>query len=192
MAKIALSNIDLPATSAAKDNTGGLVPRLIFGYWDDVAVFPELPTDTEGGLSLDAAGVWVGDVVMKTGKNAFVFDFTEDTGELKISDQGEIGGESFLYDLTIIRAKMSKKLFGLENATKGEKMFFIVQDNNGTYYLLGDKRLAAKKVSGDGSTSGANPTTRNQNALHFTYTCPRKLVYEGDVDDILLPAASGT
>ncbi len=49
-------------------------------------------------------------------------------------------------DLNIISAKMRKKIFGFENATKGRKMFFIVTDNNGTNYLMGDKRRGAPCV----------------------------------------------
>lgn len=82
-------------------------------------------------------------------------------------------------DLNIISAKMRKKIFGFENATKGRKMFFIVTDNNGTNYLMGD-----------GATTGASSTARNQNTLHYTFTAPRKCVYEGDTEDILTVKAA--
>lgn len=183
---IALSNIDDALTCENLDNMGGLVPRIIFGFHEDVSVWPTLPdVAAVNPLTLDAAGVLTGDIVMKNDTSAYVMDFTEDTGEFKITDQGEIGGESFLYDLTIIAAKMRKKIFGFENATKGRKMFFIVQDNNGKYYLMGDKRNGAKRVSGDGATTGANAAARNQNSLHYTYNSPRKFVYEGDVENLL-------
>ena len=110
--------------------------------------------------------------------------------EFKITDQGESGGESFLMDLNIISAKMRKKIFGFENATKGRKMFFIVTDNNGTNYLMGDKRRGALRASGDGATTGASSTARNQNTLHYTFTAPRKCVYEGDTEDILTVKAA--
>ena len=85
---------------------------------------------------------------------------------------------------------MRKKIFGFENATKGRKMFFIVTDNNGTNYLMGDKRRGALRASGDGATTGASSTARNQNTLHYTFTAPRKCVYEGDTEDILTVKAA--
>lgn len=183
---INLGNIDDALDCSNIDNMGGIVPSLIYGYWDDVATWPDLPVPTaEKALELDEAGAWSGDVVMKEGTCAYKMDFTDDTGEFKMSDQGETGGESTLYDLTIIAAKMRKKIFGFQNATKGKKMFFIVQDNNGIYYLMGDRRNGAKSVAGDGATTGANATARNQTSLKFQYNCPRKLVYEGDTENLL-------
>ena len=122
---------------------------------------------------------FVGDLVMKESCRAYKMDFTDELAEFKITDQGESGGESFLMDLNIISAKMRKKIFGFENATKGRKMFFIVTDNNGTNYLMGD-----------GATTGASSTARNQNTLHYTFTAPRKCVYEGDTEDILTVKAA--
>lgn len=185
---IALDDINEAMDCGNPDNMGGIVPQLIFGYWNDVATFPDYPKKTASALDLEAAGALVGDLVMKDGCKANVIAFTDETGELKITDQGEVAGESFLYDLTIISAKMRKKIFGFENATKGRKMFFIVQDNNGTYYLMGDKRRGAIRSSGDGSTTGGASTARNQNTLHYTFTSPRKCVYEGDVEAILTVA----
>lgn len=181
-----LSNIDDSLDCENLDNMGGIVPRLIYGYWDDVVTWPDFPKPTaDKALTLEEAGTLSGDVVMKEGTCAYMIDFTEDTGEFKITDQGETGGESYLYDLTIIAAKMRAKIFGFQNATKGRRMFFIPQDNNGNYYLMGDKRNGAKSASGDGSTTGANATARNQNTLHYTYNGQRKLVYAGDVANIL-------
>lgn len=179
-----LANIDDACDTI--DNMGGLVPQLIYGYWDDVATWPDFPKPTaEKPLELEQAGTLDGDLVMKDGTCAYVADFTDDTGEFKMTDQGETGGESVLYDLNIIAAKMRAKIFGFQNATKGRKMFFIIQDANGNYYLMGDKRNGAKSVSGDGSTTGANATARNQNTMHFTYNCPKRYVYTGDVENIL-------
>jgi len=188
-----LSNIDDALDCATLDNMGGIVPKLIFGYYEDVATWPDFPAPVgDAAMDLDVAGALKGDVVMKEGTCAYVMDFTDDTGEFKITDQGETGGESHVYDLTIIAAKMRKKIFGFENATRGRRLFFIVQDNNGTRYLMGDKRNAARRVSGDGSTTGANAAARNQNSMHYSYNCPRKLVYEGDAVNLLTVVPSGS
>ena len=71
------------------------------------------------------------------------------------------------------------------NATRGRKLFFIVTDKNGKKYLLGDKLNGAVKVAGDAATTGTVPTDRNGVPLRFTYACPRNLVYDGDVVNIL-------
>ena len=185
---IALDDINEALDCASLDNMGGIVPSVIYGYWDEVATWPKLPSKTEAPIALDAAGAWVGDLAMKEGCRAYKMDFTEDTGEFKITDQGELGGESFLYDLTFISARMRKKVFGFENATKGRKMFFIVTDANGVQYLMGDAARGAHRASGDGSTTGGSATARNQTTLHYVYSCPRKLVYEGDTAPLLTPA----
>lgn len=188
---IALDDINEAMDCDNMDNMGGIEPSVIYGYHEDVATWPDYPNKTEASLTLDEAGALVGDVVMKAGCRAYKMDFTDELAEFKITDQGEVGGESFLYDLNIIAAKMRKKMFGFENATKGKKMFFIVTDNNGTMYLLGDKRRGAVRASGDGSTTGSSSTARNQQALRYTFTCPRKLVYEGDTETLLTATPGG-
>ena len=167
---IALDDINEAMDCENQDNMGGIIPSVIFGYHADVATWPDYPKKTESPLSLEEAGTLVGDLVMKESCRAYKMDFTDELAEFKITDQGESGGESFLMDLNIISAKMRKKIFGFENATKGRKMFFIVTDNNGTNYLMGDKRRGALRASGDGATTGASSTARNQNTLHYTLT----------------------
>lgn len=188
---IALDDINEAMDCDNMDNMGGIEPSVIYGYHEDVATWPDYPNKTEASLTLDEAGALVGDVVMKAGCRAYKMDFTDELAEFKITDQGEVGGESFLYDLNIIAAKMRKKMFGFENATKGKKMFFIVTDNNGTMYLMGDKRRGAVRASGDGSTTGSSSTARNQQTLRYTFTCPRKLVYEGDTETLLTATPGG-
>lgn len=188
---IALDDINEAMDCENMDNMGGIVPSVIYGYHEDVATWPDYPTKTESAMTLDEAGTWKGDVAMKPGCRAYKLDFTDELAEFKITDQGEVGGESFLYDLNIIAAKMRKKIFGFENATKGRKMFFIVTDNNGTQYLMGDKRRGAVRASGDGSTTGSSSTARNQQSLRYTFTCPRKLVYEGDTEALLTATPGG-
>ena len=186
---VTLADIDQNLSCAEQDNMGGIIPVLIYGYWDDVKTWPDLPAVVASTVpTLEEAGVLKGDVVMATGAKAYKLNFTDDTGEFKISPQGEAGGESFLNELTIISARIRKVILGFMNATKGRKMFFIVQDNNGTYYLMGDKHRGAKLATGDGAATGANATARNQITLKFNYNSPRALVYEGDVANILIAA----
>ena len=44
---ITLANIDSAVACSDYDNIGGLVQEIIYGYWDDVATWPELPAGTE-------------------------------------------------------------------------------------------------------------------------------------------------
>ncbi|MEG1861010.1 MAG: hypothetical protein RR206_04895 [Bacteroidaceae bacterium] len=189
---IELADIDAAISCADLDNLAGLVQELIYGYWEDVATFPDMPSATaDSALSLEVAGAWDGDLTMKAGCRAYRAVFTEDSGEFSITDQGEKGGESFLYALTVVRARMSKVLFGFENATKGRRLFLIVKDKNGNNYLMGDALNACHKVAGEGSTTGKAASELNRSALKFEYSCPRKLIYVGDVSKILTIASPG-
>jgi len=183
-----LADIDLGLSCAEQDNMGGIVPEVIFGYCDDVSAWPERPTVASGSstMEMEAAGALVGDLVMATGAHAYKFAFTDDTGSFTIKLQGDKGGESFLETLTIIAAKIRKILLGFMNATKGRKIFFLVKDNNGLWYLMGDEdHGAALSADSDGANTGAAYTERNQVGLTFTYSTPRAFVYEGDTENIL-------
>lgn len=183
---ISLANIDENLDCAEQDNMGGLTPKVIFGYWDDVAGWPSLPVGAaDAPVALAAAGALSGDVTMKTGVQAYTFDFGEDKGNFTIAPQGEIGSLSMLYTLTIVSAKIRNTILGFLNAVKNKKMFFIVQDANGEYYLMGDSRRAAHLNSGDGAATGTAATDANQTTLKFTYVSPRALQYVGDVANLL-------
>ncbi len=186
---IGLETLEFGQNCADQDNMGGITPSVHAFNWHDVASWPDLPSPpAEGAMSYDTAGAWKGDLIMKSGKKAVKIDFTEDTGLLSISDQGETGGISFKYELNMVFAKMRSQVFGFENATKSRRMGFIVTDSNGTMYLLGDKNRGAVREAGDGSTTGTVSGDRNQSSVKFTYPCPRKLVYTGDVDALLTAA----
>lgn len=184
---IALADIDEMVSCADLDNLAGVVQSIIYGYHDDVATWPDLPAPTadDAEMTFEQAGAWDGDVVMKTGCRAYQLTFTDESGELTITDQGEAGGLSCKYELSIIRAKMSKVIFGFENATRGRKLFLIVTDKNGNHYLMGDSLNAAHKVAADASSTGKAPTELNRTPLKFDYNCPRKLMYTGDMLNLL-------
>ena len=89
-------------------------------------------------------------------------------------------------------ARIRKKLLGFMNAAKGRKLFFIVEDNNGVKYLMGDRRRGAILASdSDGASTGTGATERNQTSLKFQYNAPRALAYEGDCENILTAATGG-
>ena len=125
---------------------------------------------------------------MANGCQLYELNITDETGELKITDQGEKGGKSFLYELDVTRAKMNAVMFGFENAIKDRNLVLLVRDRNGVWYLMGDEMAPAMKVDGDGSTTGKAGTDQNRTSIKFQYSCPRKLIYTGETDSLLVPA----
>ncbi|MBR1787650.1 MAG: hypothetical protein IJ762_04190 [Bacteroidaceae bacterium] len=189
---IALASIAAVANCVDTDNRAGIVDRILFGYASEVGTWPQLPAPTgNNALTFEDAGKWNGDLAMANGCQLYELNFTDETGELKITDQGEKGGKSFLYELDITRAKMNATMFGFENAIKDRNLVLLVRDRNGVWYLMGDEMAPAMKVDGDGSTTGMAGTDQNKTALKFQYSCPRKLIYDGEIDS-LLTAATGS
>ncbi|GAB6122296.1 hypothetical protein [Dysgonomonas termitidis] len=169
-------------------NAGGISTRVIYGYWDDVAAWPDEPAPASPTvpLPLDEAGALVGDLVMKPGTRAFYFDMTEDAGNFTVTTEGEVDGMSVIYTLNIVKAKLSKTVFGFINAALNRKMFFIVQDMNDVEYLMGGKKRGCSYVpGGDGAVTGTAASDRNQTTLQFTYRAGKALVYEGETEGLL-------
>lgn len=189
---IALADIDEAINCADIDNVGGIVQEIGIAYADDIATWPELPAPAGNSSTMDlaTAGAWAGDLVQKTGKKFYKVIFTDETGAFTITQQGEQGAESYLYQLDISRAKMNAVIFGFENAIRGRKLVILVKDKNGTCYLMGDSLNAAKMVAADATTTGTAVTDKNNVPLRFTYACPRKLVYTGDTEDIFTEKAA--
>ena len=176
-----LADIDSGVSCADFDNLAGVVKRIQYGYWDEVEMWPSLPEGTSASpLTLAAAGKWDGDLVLKIGAEVHTLEFTDGTGVLTMTDQGERGGESVLYQLDLVRSKVTDVILGFMNATRGRKMYFVVTDKNGVKYLMGDRLVGARRVAGDAVTTGTASTDRNGVPLRFTYECPRNLVFEGD------------
>lgn len=188
---IQLADIDQSVSCTDLDNIAGVVDEIIYGYYEDVASWPDYPAPAaaDGTMSFEEAGAWKGDLVMKAGCRAYKLAFTEESGELTFTDEGETGAEHVKMELSIVRSKMTQVIFGFENATRARRMFFIVRDKNGNYYLMGDSVNAARKVPADASTTGKGTADHNKNPMKFSYVCPRKLMYTGDVENILKEAA---
>ena len=183
---IALASIAAVANCVDTDNRAGIVDKILYGYADEVGTWPTLPVGSaQSPLTLEEAGAWDGDLAMQNGCCLYELHFTDETGELKITDQGEKGGKSFLYELDITRAKMNAQMFGFENAVKDRNLVILVRDRNGVWYLMGDEMAPAMKVDGDGSTTGKAGTDQNRTSLKFQYSCPRKLVYMGETTSLL-------
>jgi len=184
MAKhVTLENIDHALDGG---NMAGIRPRIIYGYQEDVSVWPAAPNGSVTPLSLEDAGELTGDVVMKAGTKAFTFDFTEDVGTHGMAIVGEVDALHVDHTLSLTKAKIVAKILGFMNAAMDRKMFFIVTDENETSYLMGDKNRGASMVAGDGTTTGAGSGDRNQTSLQFKYRARKALVYKGDLEDLLI------
>ena len=181
-----LASIEPAANCVDVDNRSGIVNRIIVGYADEVETWPDLPAPaSSSSMTMEQAGKWSGELAMKTGCKCVEINITDETGVITITEQGDKGAESFLFDLTVVRAKINAAIAGFENAVKGRPLVILAQDRNGIKYLMGDKLVPAYKVAGDGSTTGTTGTDRNQTSLKFQYACPRKLVYDGELDSLL-------
>lgn len=188
---IALADIDEAINCADIDNVGGVIQEIGIGYAEEIATWPTLPAPAANAeLSLAAAGAWNGDIVQNVGTKFIKLTFTDETGAFTITQQGERGGESYLYQLDISRAKMNATIFGLENALRGRKLVIVLRDKNGTKYLMGDALNGARMIAADASTTGTAATDKNHVPLRFTYVCPRKLVYTGDTDGLFTERAA--
>lgn len=186
---IALADIDEAINCADIDNLGGIIQEIGIAYADDIATWPTLPAPSGSGnsvtpLTMAEAGAWAGNITQNVGAKFIKVNFTDETGSFAITQQGEAGGESYLYQLDISRAKMNATIFGLENALRGRKLVILVTDKNGVKYLMGDKLNGAKMIAADASTTGTAGTDKNNVPLRFTYVCPRKLVYTGSTEGL--------
>ena len=174
-------------------NMAGIIPQIIYGYHEDVDVWPAEPAATIVGgevtvpMTLAAAATLTGDVVMKAGTRAFTLDFTEETGNFKINTAGEVDGEYCEYNLEFIKAKITATVLGFMNAALDRKMFFIVPDENGNKYLMGDSRRGASFVpGGDGANTGKGGNDRNQTSMAFKFKRRKAYIYAGDTADVLV------
>lgn len=170
------------------ENMGGIVTKtIIFGKWDDVATWPTAPV---APADVEENGVWVGDVVMSASKRAFTMYATEDTGELALNAVGEMDGVSFEAILNLFHPGMQKKILGFMGAVKNEDLFFIVEDSEGQYYLIGDSNRPAKFVPGEGGGTGKETSARKGFNMQFKYKCNLLRTYVGDVTSLLSVSSS--
>ena len=189
MTCITLTDID-HALDCNKGASGGIEPQVIFGYHEDVDTWPEEPIPSETTpVDMEAMGALIGDLIMKPGKRAFFFDFTEDVGNFTIAPQGEKDAISFLSTLNIIKRGITQKLLGFQNAAANRKLFFIVKDELGNCYLMGNKRRGAYFTGGDGNQTNSTFTEFNQSSMQFTYNSKRAFLYKGDTENLLEVAA---
>lgn len=171
------------------ENMGGLPQMLYFGYHKDVATWPTKPA---APLTIEANGVLTGDLLMAEGKRMFEMYFTDDMGELKIEPVGESDGKSFIMRLTIFHPGLRARILGFINAAKNENLVFVVPDNNGEKFILGDAlRPATFSGAPDGAGTGKETAGRRGISMEFTYKTSNVYSYAGTVP-LTVAAGGGT
>lgn len=167
-------------------NMGGIAQKVYYAAWDDVESWPTKPTAPAG---IEENGTLTGNLVMKTGKQLFEIYITDDTGEFEIEPVGEKDGKSFVTHLRLFNPGLKKKLLGFINWAKNENLVFVVKDNDGQYYLMGDDtRPATYEGAPDGAGTGRETAARRGISMEFTYKTANVYTYTGTIP--LTPAAS--
>lgn len=171
------------------ENMGGTAQIIYFGLHADVDIWPAKPL--ANAANLEALGQLTGNVQMKPGKRMFELYVTDDTSELQMETVGEKDGKSFVMHLRLFHPGLLSKILGFRNATKNENMFFIVPDNNGQYFLMGDAlRPATLESDADGAGTGKETAGRRGVGMEFTYKTSNICEYTGTIP--LTAATSGS
>lgn len=160
-------------------NMGGIQQTIYFGYHKDVANWPTKP---ENPTSPEDLGVLTGDLEMEVGKKLFSMYLTDDTGGFQIESVGEKDGKSFVLHLRLFHPGLQKRILGFINAAKNANLVFVVKDNNGQMFLMGDElRPVTLEGDDDESGTGKETTSRRGISMHFTYKTANVHEYEGNI-----------
>ena len=157
------------------NNMGGLRTIGYYGFIAEVADFPELPASP---ATLSDAAVITTDIVMKPGKTMYSIYGTAETGGMDGETQGERDSRSTKRTLKWFFPTTSKKSLGFELKTLNRRTFWIVQEHDGKYRLMGSPSFPAEVSSND--STGTAVTDRK--GVTYTITdngfgpCP---IYEG-------------
>lgn len=178
---IIFENIDKNLPGGA--NMGGIPQKVYFGYWKDVATWPTEPDIGAGGdITLEALATLTGDLMMETGTNLFELYLTDDTGAIEFESVGEKDGKSWVLHLKLFHPGLQKKVLGFINAAKNDNLVFIVPDNNGDHFIMGDEmRPATYEGSPDSVGTGQATADRAGVSMEFTFKTKNLYHYDGTV-----------
>ncbi|TLX73713.1 hypothetical protein E9993_14745 [Labilibacter sediminis] len=180
MGKVTLQSINKNLPGGA--NMGGITQTVYVAYWDDVDTWPTEPDFSAGDVAMGAAGELTGNLTLKSTKQFFAIYLTDDTGEFKIDTVGEKDGKSFVKHLSFFHPGLGKEALGFLNMAKNENLVFIVPDNNGNLFLMGDAlRPATFEGSPDGAGTGKETAARAGISTEFTYKTKNVYQYTGAV-----------
>lgn len=166
-------------------NMGGIPQVVYYALHKDVASWPVRPKPT--GSTLEQMGELSGNVVMKAGKAFRKFYVTDDEGKLDFEGVGEKDGKSFVLKLRMYSPGLTGKVMGLLNLIKNESLVFIVPDNNGNHFLLGDELRPAALDSIEAMTTGQKTEERPGVGMIFAYKTANVYRYKGNIPIIIPP-----
>jgi hypothetical protein len=173
--------LDIDKNLPGGANMGGIPQAVYFGYHKDVDTWPTEP-DLATATDIEDVAALAGDIAMKPGTNFFKLYLTDDTGEFEVESVGEKDGKSWVLHLRLFHPGLQKKILGFINVAKNENLVFVVPDNNGNQFLMGDAlRPATFEGSPDGSGTGMETAARPGVSMEFTYKCKNLYQYEGAV-----------
>lgn len=160
-------------------NMGGTAQVVYYCAWTDVSTYPTKPSSP---ADIEANGVLTGDLTLKAGKKMYEIYITDDTGEFEIETVGERDGKSFVTHLRLFNPGLKKKILGFMNWAKNENLVFIVKDNDGQYYLMGDDtRPATYEGAPDGAGTSRETAGRRGVSMEFVYKTANVYVYDGNI-----------
>lgn len=178
---MAVTFADIDKNLPGGANMGGIPQVIYFAFHKDVKTWPTEP-DLATELTLEELASLTGDIAMNVGTNFFKFYLTDDTGELEFEPVGEKDGKSFVIHLRMLNPGLQKKVLGFMNAAKNDNLVFIVPDNNGNQFLLGDAtRPATYEASPDGVGTGKETAARPGVSMEFTYKTKNLYHYDGAI-----------
>lgn len=161
------------------ENMGSISQTIYYGLHSDVATWPTKPT---GATTLEELGALTGNITMKPGKRLFKLYITDDTGELENEIVGEKDGISFIQHLRFFHPGLMARILGFMNAVKNDNMVFVVPDNNGQYFVLGDAiRPATLEGSDENNGTSKETAGRRGVSMHFTYKTSNIFEYTGTI-----------
>lgn len=131
-------------------NIPGLKPVGYYGFTDEAASIPELPTSP---ASMSAAGVITTDITMKSGKTMYPMYGTLEKLSLTGEAVGERDSRVKNRTLTWKYPDTNEASIGFDIGTNNRNMFFVVTDMNGRKRLIGNKSIPASISSSDDSGS---------------------------------------
>lgn len=174
---------DIEKNLKDNENMGGLT-NVIFCKHSDVETWP---TRAVAPADATADAAWVGDLVLKSTKKGYRMYVTEDTCGIDDSMVGELDAQSYEATLSLFTPGMRADKLGLLNNVKNEDLVFLVKNEEGEWYMLGDENHPCKLSSATGSTGKAT-TDRKGVSLEFKYKNNGLRMYVGDTTSILVPA----
>lgn len=168
-------------------NMGGLPQVVYYALYSSVLSWPERPSSVTADMTLEKMGELDGDLKMKANQRMYSFYITDGEGKLDFEGVGETDGKSCVMKLRVYQPGLQSKLLGLVNLAKNESLVFLVPDNNGNLFLMGDELRAAVLDSIDGMTTGQKTEERPGAGLVFSYKTANIYRYTGAIPNALPP-----